>query len=189
MLTSCQSCCPCTGGNPTPVPLRCERQPRARVATKRRGQGLAHYKKWTGTELVKCQQTESWPSTARARAGANRTTSVWHCWTGRTPWAAPLTRGQRRRQRPARSGRAVQPYVCLSVCVRLHVLCIHACVYTCMHACMYVCMYACMYVCMHVCMMFICLWFGTLSAALLQCGVKEEQHVYSMAWTPSTAVL
>ena len=128
---------------------------------KRRGQGLAHYKKWTGTELVKCQQTESWPSTARARAGANRTTSVWHCWTGRTPWAAPLTRGQRRRQRPARSGRAVQPYVCLSVCVRLHVLCIHACMYTCMHACMHACIYACMFVCMHVCMMFICLWFGT----------------------------
>ena len=165
--------------------------PRPRVATKRRGHCFAHYQKWTGTELVKCQQTE-WSlrtDAARARGGENRKTGVWHCWTGRTPWAAPLTRGQRRRQRPARSGRAVQPYVCLSVCVRLHVLCIHACMYTCMHACMHACIYACMFVCMHVCMMFICLWFGTLSAALLQCCVKEEQHVYSRACTPSAAVL
>ena len=123
-----------------------------RAATKRRGQSFAHYQKWTGTELVKCQQTEWWPSTARGRAGANRTTSVWHCWTGRTPWAAPLTRGQRRRQRPARSGREVQPYVCLCACVRLHVLCIHACMCTYVHACMYACMYACMHVCMYACM-------------------------------------
>ena len=129
--------------------------PRPRVATKRRGHCFAHYQKWTATdEFVKCQKTESSPSTAagRARAVAARTTSGWHCWTGRTPWAAPLTRGQRRRQRPARSGRAVQPYVCLSACVRLHVLCIHACMYTCMHACMYACMYVCMHACMYVCM-------------------------------------
>ena len=61
---------------------------------------------------------------------------------------------------------------------------------------MYVCLlvyafmfYVFMHVCMRVCMMFICLWFGTLSAALLRCGVKEEQHVYNRAWTPSAAVL
>ena len=79
--------------------------------------------------------------------------------------------------------------ICKSVCVRIHVLCMYSCIYICMHACMHACMYVCMHVCMHVCMMFICLWFGTLSAALLQSCVKEEQHVYSRACTPSAAVL
>ena len=39
-----------------------------------------------------------------------------------------------------------------------------------------------MYVCVYVCV-------GALSAALLQSCVKEEQHVYSRACTPSAAVL
>jgi hypothetical protein len=68
-----------------------------------------------------------------------------------------------------------------SVCVRLHILCVHvmcacmhtymyaymhaaymhACMYVfmceCMHACVYVCIYVCVYVCMHICI-YVCMY-------------------------------
>ena len=72
---------------------------------------------------------------------------------------------------------------CLCLCVFVYV-CICMCVYV------WVCV---MLMCMHlsVCVLCwsVCMCVGTLSAALLRCCVKEEQHVYSMAWTPSAAVL
>ena len=69
-------------------------------------------------------------------------------------------------------------------------VCVPVCVCVCMCLYVWVCV---MLMCMHlsVCVLCwsVCMCVGTLSAALLRCCVKEEQHVYSMAWTPSAAVL
>ena len=82
----------------------------------------------------------------------------------------------------------------VSVCVRARrcrwARCVAVPVCVCLCVCVGVCvMLLCMHLSVCVSCSSVCLCVGTLSAALLRCGVKEEQHVYSRACTPSAAVL
>ena len=82
----------------------------------------------------------------------------------------------------------------VSVCVRARrcrwARCVAVPVCVCRCVCVGVCvMLLCMHLSVCVSCSSVCMCVGTLSAARLQCCVKEEQHVYSRAWTPSAAVL
>ena len=82
----------------------------------------------------------------------------------------------------------------VSVCVRARrcrwARCVAVPVCVCWCVCGGVCvMLLCMHLSVCVSCSSVCMCVGTLSAALLRCGVKEEQHVYSRACTPSAAVL
>ena len=78
----------------------------------------------------------------------------------------------------------------VSVCVRARrcrwARCVAVPVCMCWCVCVGVCvMLLCMHLSVCVSCSSVCVCVGTLSAALLRCGVKEEQHVYSRACTPS----